>query len=63
MAHPTAPRYDPLSRALHWLTAIAVTVASKLASVNEARFGARYNSTRSSLGERRICSGCGRSGR
>ncbi|WP_422011494.1 cytochrome b/b6 domain-containing protein [Roseateles sp.] len=27
MAHPTAPRYAPLSRALHWLTAIAVTVA------------------------------------
>ena len=27
MAHSTAPRYDPLSRALHWLTAIAVTIA------------------------------------
>ncbi|MBA4218145.1 MAG: cytochrome b [Methylibium sp.] len=28
MAHPTSsPRYDPISRALHWLTAIAATVA------------------------------------
>jgi hypothetical protein len=36
MPHPTASRYDPLSRALHWLTAVAVTVASIL---GPERFG------------------------